>query len=77
VRQQLGGPLVLVWDNLNTHVSRAMRQLAAARDWLTVFQGCGVMVRLRWNDQSPAANPTTAPGGRSDCGPRARVGTAR
>ena len=22
--QQLGGPLVLVWDNLNTHVSRAM-----------------------------------------------------
>jgi transposase len=36
--QQLGGPLVLVWDNLNTHVSRAMRQLVAARDWLTVFQ---------------------------------------
>jgi putative transposase len=36
--QQLGGPLVLVWDNLNTHVSRAMRELAAARDWLTVFQ---------------------------------------
>jgi DDE superfamily endonuclease len=36
--QQLGDPLVLVWDNLNTHVSRAMRELAAARDWLTVFQ---------------------------------------
>jgi putative transposase len=36
--QQLGGPLVLVWDNLNTHVSRTMRELAAARDWLTVFQ---------------------------------------
>ena len=36
--QQLGGPVVLVWDNLNTHVSRAMRELAAARDWLTVFQ---------------------------------------
>jgi hypothetical protein len=31
-------PLVLVWDNLNTHLSRAMRELAAARDWLTVFQ---------------------------------------
>jgi putative transposase len=29
--QQLGGPLVVVWDNLNTHVS-------AARDWLTVVQ---------------------------------------
>jgi transposase len=36
--QQLGGPLVLVWDNLNTHVSRAMRELVAARDWLTVYQ---------------------------------------
>ncbi len=36
--QQLGGPVVLVWDNLNTHVSRAMRRLVAARDWLTVFQ---------------------------------------
>ncbi len=28
----LGGPLVLVWDNLNTHVSKAMRELIAARD---------------------------------------------
>jgi DDE superfamily endonuclease len=36
--QQLGGPLVVVWDNLNTHVSRAMRALVAARPWLTVFQ---------------------------------------
>jgi transposase len=36
--QQLGGPLVVVWDNLNTHVSKAMRRLVAARDWLTVFQ---------------------------------------
>ena len=36
--QQLGGPVVLVWDNLNTHVSRAMRELIAARPWLTVFQ---------------------------------------
>jgi hypothetical protein len=36
--QQLGGPLVVVWDNLNTHVSRAMRELVAARPWLTVFQ---------------------------------------
>jgi hypothetical protein len=36
--QRLGGPLILVWDYLNTHVSRAMRELAVARDWLTVFQ---------------------------------------
>ncbi len=36
--QQLGGPVVLVWDGLNTHTSRAMRELIAARPWLTVFQ---------------------------------------
>ena len=36
--QQLGGPLVVVWDNLNTHISAAMTQLIAARDWLTVFR---------------------------------------
>ncbi|KPC61344.1 hypothetical protein ADL29_24860 [Streptomyces chattanoogensis] len=36
--QQLGGPVVLVWDNLNTHVSTRMRQLIAQRSWLTVYQ---------------------------------------
>ena len=36
--QQLGGPLVVVWDGLNTHVSRAMRELIAARDWLKVYR---------------------------------------
>ena len=36
--QQLDGPVVLVWDGLNTHVSRAMRELIVTRDWLTVFQ---------------------------------------
>ena len=36
--QQLGGPLVVVWDNSNTHVSHAMAALIAARDWLTVYQ---------------------------------------
>ena len=36
--QQLDGPIVLIWDNLPTHASRAMRQLIAARSWLTVFQ---------------------------------------
>jgi transposase len=36
--QQLRGPLVLVWDGLNTHTSRAMREQIAARPWLTVFQ---------------------------------------
>jgi transposase len=36
--QQLNGPIVLVWDNLNTHTSGAMAELIAARDWLTVFR---------------------------------------
>jgi putative transposase len=36
--QQLGGPLVVVWDGLNTHVSGVMAGLVAARDWLTVFR---------------------------------------
>jgi putative transposase len=36
--QQLAGPLVVVWDNLNSHVSSAMAELVTARDWLTVCQ---------------------------------------
>ena len=36
--QQLAGPLVVVWDNLNSHVSAAMTELIVARDWLTVCQ---------------------------------------
>ena len=36
--QQLTGPLVVVWDNSNTHVSAAMAELIATRDWLAVFQ---------------------------------------
>ena len=36
--QQLGGPVVLIWDNLNAHVSAAMTELIASRDWLTVCQ---------------------------------------
>ena len=29
---------MLVWDNLNTHVSATMTELIAARDWLTVYR---------------------------------------
>ena len=36
--QQLTGPLVVVWDNSNTHLSAAMARLAKARDWLTIYQ---------------------------------------
>jgi transposase len=37
-RQQLAGPLVVVWDNLNAHVSGAMAELIAARSWLRAYQ---------------------------------------
>ncbi|MFC5885118.1 transposase [Kitasatospora sp. CM 4170] len=38
-RIQLGGPIVLVWDNLSTHLMPPMKEfIAANEDWLTVFQ---------------------------------------
>ncbi|MEY9913686.1 hypothetical protein ABIA35_009960 [Catenulispora sp. MAP12-49] len=36
--QQLDGPIVLVWDNINTHVSTRMAELIARRKWLTVYR---------------------------------------
>jgi DDE superfamily endonuclease len=36
--RQLGGPIVLVGDNLNTHVSAAMAEIVAVRPWLTVYR---------------------------------------
>jgi DDE superfamily endonuclease len=35
--QQLAGPIVLVWDNLQGHVSAKMKALIAARPWLRVY----------------------------------------
>jgi transposase len=36
---ELHAPVILIWDNLNTHVSAVMRALTSARrDWLTVIQ---------------------------------------
>ncbi|MCX4515987.1 transposase [Streptomyces sp. NBC_01619] len=37
VHQLVKAPIVLVWDRLNTHVSHAMRELIAEREWLTVI----------------------------------------
>jgi hypothetical protein len=36
--QYLKAPIVVIWDNLNTHISAAMRKLIAAQDWLHVIQ---------------------------------------
>jgi transposase len=35
--QQLGGPIVLIWDNLNVHKAADLRKSAEARDWLTIY----------------------------------------
>ncbi|MER7183934.1 transposase [Streptomyces hyaluromycini] len=38
-RIQLGGPIVLVWDNVRIHLTADLREFFAANtDWLTVFQ---------------------------------------
>ncbi|WP_346768651.1 transposase [Streptomyces sp. DASNCL29] len=38
-RAQLGGPIVLVWDNVRIHLTAPLREFIAANaDWLTVFQ---------------------------------------
>jgi DDE superfamily endonuclease len=35
----LQAPLIVIWDNLNTHVSAVMREFTGAHpDWLTVVQ---------------------------------------
>jgi transposase len=36
--RQLGGPIVLIWDNLNTHLAAGMCAFTAAQNWLTVIQ---------------------------------------
>ncbi|MBC9719726.1 transposase [Streptomyces sp. TRM66268-LWL] len=36
--QQLSGPIVLVWDNLNVHLDVRLRTWTAGRDWLIVHQ---------------------------------------
>jgi hypothetical protein len=45
--QQLGGPLVIIWDNLNTHISAAMTKLITARGWLTVFPAPALRARTQ------------------------------
>jgi putative transposase len=47
--QQLGGPIVLVWDGLPAHKSAKMRALIASRPWLRVYQLPGY---------APELNPT-------------------
>ncbi|MGA6159499.1 transposase [Stenotrophomonas sp. NPDC087984] len=42
-RIQLGGPIVLVWDNVRLHLTAGIREFIAANaHWLTVFQMPGL-----------------------------------
>ncbi|MFF5707443.1 transposase [Streptomyces sp. NPDC012794] len=36
--QHLGGPIVHIWDNLNVHKGRRMREFIDAHDWFMVYQ---------------------------------------
>ncbi|MEY9969342.1 hypothetical protein ABIA33_007430 [Streptacidiphilus sp. MAP12-16] len=66
--QQLGGKIVLVWDNATQHKDTAMRELLAARHWLTVFRlppyspdlnpAEGVWAHLKKSLANPAAGTT-------------------
>ncbi|MFE6338596.1 transposase [Streptomyces sp. NPDC057798] len=35
---QLGGPIVVIWDNLNVHRCSRLREYAAKHAWLTIVQ---------------------------------------
>ncbi|WSK00348.1 transposase [Streptomyces sp. NBC_01320] len=35
--QQLGGPIVLIWNNLNVHKDHRMRAFIDATNWITVY----------------------------------------
>ncbi|WP_435608518.1 transposase [Streptomyces sp. C10-9-1] len=70
--QQLGGPIVLVWDILNVHKAADLREWAQARDWLTIYylpryapdlnpvEGVWSLLRRGWSPTSPSPPPNTS-----------------
>ncbi|MDT0470021.1 transposase [Streptomyces sp. DSM 41699] len=48
---QLGGPIVVVWDNLNTHLAAGLEKYEAHHDWLTT---------VRLPSYAPDLNPVEA-----------------
>ncbi|MFB7501563.1 transposase [Streptomyces sp. NPDC056161] len=48
---QLGGPIVVVWDNLNTHLAAGLKKYEAEHDWLTT---------VRLPSYAPDLNPVEA-----------------
>jgi hypothetical protein len=70
--QQLRAPLIVVWDNLNTHTSKAMRKFIATHsDWLTVVrlpayapelnptEGVWANMKTDWATSPPTASTTS------------------
>ncbi|MFJ3762636.1 transposase [Streptomyces sp. NPDC090080] len=48
---QLGGPIVVVWDNLNTHLVAGLKRYESEHDWLTT---------VRLPSYAPHLNPVEA-----------------
>ncbi|WP_442802647.1 IS630 family transposase [Streptomyces sp. CB01635] len=48
---QLGGPIVVVWDNLNTHLAAGLKRYEAEHEWLTT---------IRLPPYAPDLNPVEA-----------------
>lgn len=48
---QLDGPIVVVWDNLNTHLATGLKRYEAGHDWLTT---------VRLPPYAPDLNPVEA-----------------
>ncbi|MFI0092029.1 transposase [Streptomyces bobili] len=48
---QLGGPIVVIWDNLNTHLAAGLKRYEAEHDWLTT---------VRLPPYAPDLNPVEA-----------------
>ncbi len=69
--RQLDGPIVLIWDNLNVHRDRRLRDFIEEQDWLTAFhlpayapdlnpvEGIWSLLRRSPRPTPPSPTPTT------------------
>jgi putative transposase len=38
LHRRLGGPVVVIWDNYSSHVSKHVKEYTAGQEWLTIIQ---------------------------------------
>ena len=75
--RELNAPVILIWDNLNTHVSAVMRALTGARrDWLTVIQLPGLCAAPQRPCRSPCQGLGDTPSSDSSITRRLHPGRA-